>query len=61
MNCAKCGKKMSVVDSRCVGVKTYRKYKCSCGEKMFTEEKRKDEANRCIYLATKKYYKKGEE
>jgi ssDNA-binding Zn-finger/Zn-ribbon topoisomerase 1 len=44
MNCPNCGKRMRVKDSRCTGEKTYRRYLCSCGEKMYTEEKPEQEA-----------------
>lgn len=44
MICEKCGKRMRVKDSRCTGEKTYRRYICSCGKKLYTEEKPAEEA-----------------
>lgn len=38
MICQKCEKRMRVRDSRCTGDKTYRRYVCSCGNKIYTEE-----------------------
>ena len=51
MICKKCGKRMYVIDSRSTTDRTYRKYKCECGNKIFTEEKERPKCNKNLYRA----------
>ena len=38
MNCVNCGNKMKVVEVKQRGNTTYRRYRCECGEYLYTKE-----------------------
>lgn len=50
MNCPICKSKMIVINSRCNGVVTLRRYKCKCGKSIYTREESVDSARSDLYL-----------